>query len=147
MTWCTRQVLQCVKDDSNASSATSPPGFWNFSSLSIMSDFAPKCVGLTFNNAHFQPPTPTFDCQTFGKVAVGVREGAQGERLSKHKQSTLFVDDYSCCRFGCSVCGKHYSTSSNLARHRFSDFKILTQFHALWIFGSFWEKLTPGFSY
>ena len=96
-----------------------------------MSDSAPKCVGLTFNNAHFQPPTPTFDCQTFGKVAVGVREGAQGERLSKHKQSNFSVDNYSCCRFGCSVCGKHYSTSSNLARHRFSDFKMLTQFHAL----------------
>ena len=25
-------------------------------------------------------------------------------------------------RFGCSVCGKHYSTSSNLARHRCVDF-------------------------
>ena len=56
-----------------------------------MSDSAPKCVGLTFNNAHFQPPTQTFDCQTFGKVAVGVREGAQGERLSNNQTCSLMI--------------------------------------------------------
>ena len=64
----------------------------------------------------------------------------------KHKQSNLIITLR--VRFGCSVCGKHYSTSSNLARHRqavlrFQDFDPIPclLFVVLRFFGNFVKNM------